>query len=304
MSLATVAAVVGIGAGINSLTGGSLTGGSGSGGSATYVPTGLGQADTTFQQFLQSLGKNVGSESSTVQPGLQSGYAATQPGGQFGNLGSMLANFAQLLGQGGQTAQQNAGALTGAGNQVFQTALDPQNQLRSQLQQQVTDASRAGTSARGIGMSPEAAGIENQDVSNFLINWQNQQLQRQLSGLQGMGGAYNAAATQGSQAGQDFAGSSGLYNTASLLPFQYANAFTGSQQPINQGFGQILSQIIPYLNSGQGATGQAFQQQQTGLNSLTSGLGQLGKIFSSNPSGVPSGTEFIGSLGYNPQPEG
>ena len=155
MSLATVAAVVGIGAGINCSTGGSLTGGGGQRRSATYVPTGLGQADTTFQQFLQSLGKNVGSESSTVQPGLQSGYAATQPGGQFGNLAQHSPTRATAQ-QGGQTANQ--GALTGAGNQVYQTALDPQNQLRSQLQQQVTDASRAGTSTRGIGMGRKQPG--------------------------------------------------------------------------------------------------------------------------------------------------
>ena len=279
MSLATVASVVGIAAGANSLFGGGS--GSGGPGGTNYQPTGQPQADQNFQQIIQQLMQSGLGQARTAGPGVNAGYAATQPGGQFGNLASLFQQFGnQLTGQAG-TAQANQGALDAAGNQLFQTSLDPQNALRGQLQQQVTDASRAGTSARGIGMSGEAAGIENQDVNNFLMNWQNQQLGRQAQGLQGMSGAFNAGANQAGQIGQDLTGGSGLMNTGALLPFQFANAFSGANQGANQGLSSLTPQLLAYLGFGQQAGNNQFGQQQAGLANLNYSLGNLGKIFGS-----------------------
>ena len=277
MSLATVASVVGIAAGANSLFGGGS--GSGGPGGTNYQPTGQPQADQNFQRIIQQLMASGQQTDATAQPGINAGYAATQPGGQFGNLGNLAQQYGGLLaGQAGQQ-MQNQQALTGAGNQLYQTSLDPQNALRTQLQQQVTDASRAGTSARGIGMSGEAAGIENQDINNFLMNWQNQQLGRQAQGLQGMVGAYGQAGQQAQGVGRDLTGGLGLQTTGAQMPFNFANLFSGATQGANQQLSSLTPQLLAYLGFGQQAGNNAFGQQQTGLNNLTTGLGQLGNIF-------------------------
>ena len=101
------------------------------------------------------------------------------------------------------------------------------------------------------------------------MNWQNQ-LQRQATGLQGMTGAYGQAGQQGNAVGQNLIGALGTgeqaanyagqagavpYNaamTAGMQPFNAANAYTGAQGGVNQGYGNILSSIIPYLNSSKG----------------------------------------------------
>jgi len=242
MSLATVAAVVGIGAGANSIyqstrNRGGGGGGGGGGASAVYQPQGQGTIDQDwlkiFQQYLD----------------------------QGGDLQKLMQIFVPIL---QQQAGVSAGAqkdLMGAGGQLWQTAQDPQNALRDKLQQQVTDASRAGTSARGIGMGGEAAGIENQDVQNFLMNWQNQQLQRQATGLQGMTGAYNEAGRQGQGVGQNLSGAA----TMQTLPMQQLLAALGAGGN--------------YLGIGQSASNIGFGQQQTGLNNLTTGLGQLSNLY-------------------------
>jgi hypothetical protein len=314
MSLATVGAIVGIGSGINSLTGGSLFGGgssgsSGGGGSPyQYIPTGQNLGDTSWQSLLQSLMSGANQAGSAVNPQLQQAYqqlngldpsgmldASNRAGGYYGNLAGSEDQMQNLL---IRQAQTNTGAqndLMRAGQQFNQTAQDPQNALRNQLQQQVTDASRAGTSARGIGMSGNAAGIENNDVQNFLMNWQNNQLQRQATGLQGLTGAYQQAGQQGQNVGANLTGAAGLgtmaagniqqsgqlpyaaYLSAYGQPFANANAYTGAQSGVNNQYAGIMSQIIPYLNFGSGATNNAFGQSQTGLNNLTTGLGQLGQ---------------------------
>lgn len=314
MSLATVGAIVGIGSGINSLTGGSLFGGGGGGGSSgggspyQYIPSGQQSSDQTWQQLLQQLTGAGGGAASAISPQIMQAYqslqgldpsgyqdAANRAGGYYGNLAGNEDAMHNILSNQAGVNQQAQQSLMGAGNQLYQTSLDPQNALRNQLQQQVTDASRAGTSARGIGVSGNAAGIENQDVSSFLTNWNNQQLQRQATGLQGMTGAYQQAGQQGQNVGTNLTGAAGLgtmaagnilqsgqlpYSTQMSTgtdPFNFANLFSGAQGGANNQLSGIMSQIIPYLNFGSGATNNAFGQQQTGLNNLTTGLGQLGQ---------------------------
>jgi hypothetical protein len=276
----------------NALFGGSSGQQGGSGNASTYVPTGLGGADTSWQQIQQMLQGNLTGANQAINPALMESLtkmlgidpsslisAGNQAGQQYGQQAQ------SALGAQGQLGQ-NAANMTGAGNTLWNTAQDPQNQLRNTMQQQVTDASRAGTSARGIGMGGESAGIENKAVSDFLMNWQNQQLGRQATGLQGMGNAYNQAGrdvTGGLAAGAlapgytQQAGAAPVQGQMSAygLPMQAAGQFNQAQAGQNQGLGAFLSQIIPYLNSGQGATGQSFQQGQTGLNNLTTGLNQF-----------------------------
>ena len=317
-TLGTIASIVGIGSGVKNLTRSGQQGGSSS--SSTYVPTGLGQADQTWQQILQNAAQTAGQGNSQLNPALLSGLtqalgvdpsqflAASQ---NAGNISSGLAPAA-LQGMGflnnlAGTQAGAAGQLYGAGQNVYNTALDPQQALYNRLQQQITDASRAATSSRGIGMGPEAAGIENQALGNFNIDWQNQQLGRQLAGLQGMSGAYGQAGNQLQGAGRDVTGGLALGSLAPGLaqqggalpyqaqlgaatqPFNVANQYGQAVGSMNNPQLAILQSIIPYINQGLGATGQAFGQQAQGAY----GLGQSLNTFGQN---APSAWAALGNI--------
>ena len=303
--LGAIGSIIGIGGGLKNLFGGGQQGGSKS--SNTYVPTGLGGADQTWQNALAQIFQNLQGQQGATQPamlssleqmlGLNTGglnQAGQQAGQQYSQLSPMAQMYSQILGNQAGINQGAQANLMNAGNQLWQTAQDPNNALRDRLQQQVVDSTRAGDSARGIAMSPQSAGLESDATSQFLQNWQQQMLQRQQMGLQGMTSAYGQAGQQGQDVGSMLTGSLGLGAQApgftqqgGLVPFQMAQM--GAEWPmqaagmynqgmsgLNSGFGGILSSIIPYLNSGQGATNQAFGQGQTGLNNLTSGLSDLG----------------------------
>ncbi len=88
-------------------------------------------------------------------------------------------------------------ALWQAGQNTYNTSLDPQGDLYRRTQQQLQEQTRAAQSARGLAMSPYAAGIENKAMSDFNIDWANQQLNRQVAGTGAFSGAGNVAATAG-----------------------------------------------------------------------------------------------------------
>lgn len=114
-----------------------------------------------------------------------------------------LINSAQSAGvNAGQQGAGNIGAanqLRSSTGQMLNTAFDPQNALYNRTLQQVQDQQRVGQAARGITMSPYGAGLENQALSNFNIDWQNNQLGRQTQGLQSAGQSYGQAGNVGQQ---------------------------------------------------------------------------------------------------------
>ena len=294
--LGPIASIVGIGSGINNLFGS----GSSSGGSpGTYVPTGRGQVDQSWLTALAPLIKSIMQETGNISGPVNQGYAATQPGGQFGYLPTLLQQMGNAMINSAGQDQANQGLLSTAGNQVFQTALDPQNALRDKLQQQVTDASRAGTSARGIGMAGEAAGIENQDVQNFLMNWQQAQLGRQLAGLQGMQGAMGTAGNLGGQAGNALGQSGKFYNAGAMFPFETAGAYSGALGGPMIQFQGLSPQMLAYLGLGNQSAQQAFNNQNTGLSQIINAFNSLGQGMTQPPAPISDQSTSAGS-GYGP----
>jgi len=291
-------------------------GGGGPGGPGAYIPTGIHEADMEWQDIMRNLsGLMSGGQAQTLPLFLQSlqqmegiptgglTQAGQQAGAQYGNLANLAQMYSGLMGQEAGTfggAQQN---LMGAGNQLWQTALDPNNALRNRLLHDVQEQTRAGDTARGIAMSPQSAGLEADAKSNFMQNWEQNQLQRQLMGAQGMGSLYGQAGQQGRDMGQMLQASMQMGQIspqmllqAGITPFQLSQMAAGwpmqAGQMFNQAMGGIyqpwsnlMGSMIPYMNQGLGATNQAFNQGQVGLNNLTSGLGQLAGLFGGNPSG-------------------
>ena len=138
----------------------------------------------------------------SAYPGQAAQYAGTNP--QYANQAFQSQFNNPYAGQALQGAQQAGQMATGAAgqaygsgqnlinaqNQILQTSMDPQQALYNQLLQQTTDQTRAGETARGLAMSPVGQQLESNALNQFNIDWQNQQLNRQIAGA-------NAAGTAG-----------------------------------------------------------------------------------------------------------
>jgi len=227
---------------------------------------------------------------------------------QAGQIAQGLLPQQQAAIQGMYGAGNN---MLSAGNTVFNTAMDPQQALYNRTQQQLQDQVRAASSAAGVGTSPYGAGLENQAMSNFNIDWQNQQLQRQMQGLSGLNVANHGYAA-------DMAGASALgdstmqtaqniggipYNAANTIGTNQFGAITSYQNaltPYFQQMGNSMNQAGAYMDIGSSAQQNAFnqaslnqaynnqQQQQAGSNFAQSGLGNVfSGIFGGNSGQTP-----------------
>lgn len=308
--LGTIGSILGIAGGLDSLFGDSgggqptYSGASGSGPNF-YQPTGLGGADQQWQTAMQNLWAISQGQANNAGAGVQQSYdqmrgintqpyanAANQAGQQYGGLANMAGQYAGQLGAQGMDAINRGGAL-------WQAGADPQRELYNRMQQQVTDQSRAGQSARGIAMGPYGAGIEQQALTNFDIDWRNNQLDRMLSAGQGanqagqMAGADLSASMQFGQQMPQYTMQSGqvpfqAQQQIAQLPGQAAQQYSSAvQQTQLAPYQQFMNQLIPYMNYGTGAGANAYQgfagqqgfnsqQQQLGGQAIGQGLTQFG----------------------------
>ena len=162
------------------------------------------------------------------------------------NLGGAIG--ANTFGSGQNFLDAAQGMIPYAFN-VMNTGFDPQNALYNRTAQQVQDQARVSLAQRGVGTTPYGAGIENDAMRNFNIDWQNNQLGRQTQAL----GAGAGALTQGANvAGQGIGWQQGLpqwMTNTGMLPYATWNA-------INQGQWGNLQNLLNY-----GQVGQALSQQ-------------------------------------------
>jgi hypothetical protein len=307
-------------------------GGGGGGGVPFYVPSNQGGMDsqwnTLMQQQMSALQQQMGATGPALPalyqqlvgnlgsqaPGIEN--TAQQAAGYYGNMAGQADQFHNIMSGAGMADYGAQTGLNAAGANAWNTALDPQKALYGRTAQQVQDQSRAASSARGLGTSPYAAGLEDQSMSNFNIDWENQQLQRQLQGLAGLGQADKTAGQMGAAGSQELTGSQAMSGLApqllmqgAQLPYQttaglinqgfsnagnYANALSGTElAPM----GSLMSEIMGYLNFGQGASANQFGATMQELQ----GLGSLGGMFTNNYGmGPGQGMGILGSLFSNP----
>lgn len=212
-------------------------------------------------------------------------YASAYQGGAnvAGPLGQSQALGQYGVGQG--LTALGAGTLPAWAGTVMNTAMDPQSALYARTLQQVQDQAGAQNAMAGVGTTPYGAGLTNMATTNFNIDWQNQQLQRQLAGLQGAGGALGTGANI-AQTGQGMAAAApGQYLTSSAIPYSTYGAIGQGQLSALTGMGQFgqqaanipqmqLQDYLNYINAGTGATGAATGVGQLGLNQVGMGFGQ------------------------------
>lgn len=296
-------------------------GGGGGGGPQYYVPTGLSAADTAWQQLLTGqLGAyNAGNP-------YAGGYqqAANTAGAQSALLGPQANYYGGALGYYGNQAFGAGQALQQAGQNVYNLGLDPQSALYNRTAQQLTDQVNAGQALRGLGNSAVGGSEYNQAISNFNIDWQNQQLQRAATGAQALGSLYGQAGSYNQLGNQLYNASQGMYERtpgytlqSGQTPYQTANTITNNQLGQAQ---SIQGTTIPYMNYGQGAQQQGYlnQAQSAGAagalaNQGISGLGNaFGNLFGSGGGGgfgysgmgslFGGGDSSFGSAGYGISP--
>lgn len=265
---------------ISAVTSDSGSGGGGGGGGSSgpgaqaYVPTGQHSVDQSWQSIINGLMTQMGGQASTLTPLLNGALSST--GGLYQQLASALTGYGNQVGGAGTAMINHGQDLYGAGSQLWHDAQDPENALRDRTQQRVVDSSRAASSARGIGTSGESVGMENNAVSNFNLDWNDRQLGREIQGMQGMTGAYDAAGRQITGGAGNLGASASMFREAGALPFELSNMYSGSMASgVYDPMRNLLANLQSYLGLGQSATAQSFGQGQTNLNNLTSGLSTM-----------------------------
>lgn len=204
----------------------------------------------------------------------------TQPYGQQGiNASVGVSQPAQNLGYG---TLNNAGVAQNAGmslipyaQNLLMAGYDPQSALYARTAQQIQDQTRAGQAARGISTTPYGAGLEDQAMRDFTINWQNQQLGRMNTAGQGatnMIGAVPGMINQTQQTGQ---GAANDVIQAALMPYATTGAVGG--------------QNLNWLNQLQSSGTNAAAVPQMGIQDLLAYLGtgnQANSVYNTGNLGV------------------
>lgn len=251
-----------------------------------YLQQAIGAGEGAFQNFSNEFGSlpgAIGSSSSwlagqipnlinTVNQVAGNAPALSGAAANLLNLGNIDSNFLQGVAPG---AAQN---LFSGGNSILNTAFDPQSALFNQLQNQVSQQANAANAQAGLGGSAYGAGNTANTLQNFDINWQNQQLGRQATGLGAAGQAFSqGAATAGSPASLLSAAASGAINPLSEASNLAISPGTqlGS---LNSILGSGAQQGGNILSSLQSFAGLPYNTQSTGANNALGALGNTVNI--------------------------
>lgn len=240
--------MAGIGGAIGGLTG--LFGGGSKQPSPPPQFPGMGTAASGALGGIEGLQpfSNLGSSALGTGQGIFSNLMGNPYGGLFQSGAGVASGLGQTgalsgYGAGNALVGQGLGALSYAPG-ILNTGMDPQQQLYGFLQNQNLQQTNAINAASGMGSTPYGAGLSALSNQQFNMNWQNQQLGRQIAAAQGAGGLMGAAS------GTIGAGNA-MMNAA---PGQFLQA-SGMPYSVFQGLGtDQFSNLSNLLNiGGQGA---------------------------------------------------
>jgi hypothetical protein len=242
----------------------------------------FGQANSASSSAISGLQSFANQSNPLVSNVLNNPYAAgyTGAGVSSGNAYGSAAGAA--TGAGASMYGAGNTALSDA-NTIFNMGLDPQQALYNQTLNNTTQQTQAAEAAQGVGNTPYGAGVTGQTISNFNMDWQNQQLARATEGAQ-------AAAGLQSQASSDYQQGSYLNNMGAADTLQSGQVPYSTYNDIqNSGLSALLSGQNTYSNVGSAANAylglanqgyqnqlQAYQDQNQADEAFWSGLGSLG----------------------------
>lgn len=277
----------------------------------TDIGPGQGQA----QGAIGGLGQyNIGAQFAPNVAGIANAYMANpyasgfqQNAGAFSGMGinnayGGLGNAALF---GGQTGSDISAANTvfgtmapqiGMAGAVANMGFDPQSALYNRTAQQVSDQSLAALSNSGVATTPWGQGVQGNTMSNFNIDWQNQQLQRAIAGAGAAGSLYGGAGAAGAT-GAGLLGSGLNLGTGA---FNLGQGAAGSGVAMGgvpmDAYNQILSNQMGGLNAAAGygnTIGQLPGMQAGDWLSYMGGVNQSNQV-----------ANQVGNMGLQQQQQG
>lgn len=277
--------------------GGSQQGQYGAGTAPVYQPTVANQQtnDSYYQQLIQQMmGNNTAAQ---IYPQYQQYVSQIENNPYAAGAQTAATNAGTAATTAGNSAITNANTLTTAGNNtlpysstILNTAFDPQDALYNRTLQQLQDQTRASEAVRGIATSPVGASLENQNLENFNIDWQNNQLGRETQGLTDANSNNTNAANLFGDA--NTLNSSGItdINSGGSLPYnQYENNIGNILNALNtQGAAgaatnavpqQTIQDIMSYLGYGQTASNNANNAAYQGFQNANQVGQNIGSLF-------------------------
>lgn len=312
----------GIASGLGSLTGGLYGMFGGGGANSVGLPpqqsVDIGGITSNLNSQIPQLGQynlggqNYGQYAQILQNTVNNPYGqqGVQTAQQFAPYG--VQNAGQAMGN----AQQLGGTvpgLIGAAGSILNTAFDPQNALFKQQQDLQSQQSLAGLSQSGLAQTPWGQGVYGQNMGNFDINWQNNLLNREVTGAQGAEGLLGQAGTQATGAfGLGQQAGAGAVNSA-LLPYSTQNTLnTNALSALSGGasYGSAATAVpqtgigdwLSYLSGGNSANSVANQQGQLALNQNQQAFNQ-NQIYGSQIGGGLAGLGNYAQGGGYGQPQ-
>jgi hypothetical protein len=163
--------------------------------------------------------------------------------------------------------------LSSAESSILNTGFDPQSALYNRTAGQLLDQARAAEAQSGVGTTPYGAGVTGNTMSNFNIDWQNQQLARQTQAAQ-------AAQGLSGQQASNITGAGGLLSGLTGAGANLGLGVAGQRLAQDQAANNILNQTTGLgANLGLGVAGQRLANTQAGANilgNLTTAGGNLG----------------------------
>lgn len=166
---------------------------------------------------------------------------------------------------------------------IFDEGFDPQGAVYGRAAHNLTEQVRASEGARGIQTSPYGAGLENEALGNFNLDWENNRLGRMATAagaaLPFYGQAGNQMA-QGQQVAQSGPGMQG--NLAALLSPVQQGAYAQPQMVIGDwlnytGAGTAADQVTAQNYATQIAKYKADQEANAAMyNAIGSTVGAIG----------------------------
>ena len=252
-------------------------------GQPAYIGGFLPQADVNFANQVPQVGGATQTMEQLIAQYMPSMNSAqmTQPTSYSPAETSALGNF--LSGN----ALQNAPYAS----QALQTGFDPQNALYTRTAQQVQDQTRSAEAAAGVAATPYGAGVESQNMSNFNLDWINQEQQRQAAGAATANSLMSAM-------GQEVAGGQQLAQAGPSFQTSMLSSLLGNTTTALNPQQVALSDYLSYMGQNQTAQLQASGQNIAGVSSLldfVSSMQQSGGSSSGKSSGG-SGMSGLGSM--------
>jgi hypothetical protein len=209
---------------------------------------------------------------------------ANSAGSQYGALAPLATGAASsLYGAGNQALA--------SGNEILQAGFDPQNQLYAQVQNQNQQQNLAQLASLGVAGTPYGGSVASQANTNFNLDWQNNQLQREATAASAYSGLNNTAQSDYAAGYTQGQGGANASLMAGNIPYATTNAINQNDLSAIQGqqglYGTAQSGAANYLNSSWQAQNQQYNNEEQQYQSMMSGIGSL----------LGMGTSMFGGMG-------